>query len=77
MNDKLRKIIWEAWFAPPGGLIAPAEGEGDPLFNAICAELLANTDGLSDEEDALAAVGNAIGNLIGDLERVSAALLRV
>ncbi len=77
MNDKLRNMIRHAWFAPPGGLPAPADGEADLLFNAICAELPANTDGLSEEEDALAEIGNAIGSLIRDLERVSNALLSV
>jgi len=79
MDENMKQIIWQAWYSPAGGLTAPADGavEGDPLFNAICAELLANTDGLSDEEDALAAIGDAIDHLIRDLERVSNALLRV
>ena len=77
MDEKMKQIIWQAWFSRAGGLTAPADGEGDPLFNAICAELMANTDGLSDEEDALAAIGDAIDHLIRDLERVSNALLRV
>lgn len=76
MDDKLRNIIWQAWFVP-AVICIPADGAGDPLFNAICAELLANTDGLSDEEDARAAIGDAIDHLIRDLERVSNALLRV
>ena len=76
MDEKMKQIIWQAWFSPASKLTAPADGEGDPLFNAICAELLANTDGLI-EEDALAEIGDAIDHLIRDLERVSNALLRV
>ncbi len=77
MDEHIKQMIWQAWYSPVSGLTAPADGEGDPLFNAICAELLANTDGLSDEEDALAEVGDAIDLMIRDLERVSNALLRV
>lgn len=75
MDENMKQIIWQAWYSPAVNCI-PAGDNGDPLFEAICAELLANTDGLI-AVDALAEIGDAIDNLIRSLERVSNALLRV